>query len=129
MSNFISSHNKKLLNSRIGNIKPWNCRKEDEYPLNRKCQAQDVQMSCLNINKSREKSISKLLKKVLRKDTTTTQNHLDTSSAQRKQHYLSIFGKLRRSIIKMPTSIVNSKIYTIVFKYFKEIFIMSPRKA
>ena len=86
-------------------------------------------MSCININKSREKSISKLLKKVLRKDTTTTQNHLDTSSAQRKQHYLSIFGKLRRSIIKMPTSIVNSKIYTIVFKYFKEIFIMSPRKA
>ena len=33
-SSFFSSHNKKLLNSRTGNIKPRNCRKKDECPLN-----------------------------------------------------------------------------------------------
>ena len=38
--------------------------------------------------------------KGLRKDTTTTQNHLGTSGTPRKQHYLSIFGELKRIIMK-----------------------------
>ena len=31
---------------------------------------------------------------------TTTQNHLDTSGTQKKQHYLSIFEKLKRNIMR-----------------------------
>ena len=40
-----------------------------------------------------------MLKEILRKDMTTKQNHLDTTSTQRKQHYLGICGKLKRSIM------------------------------
>ena len=47
MSSFISSHNKKLLNSRTGNIKPFNCRKKDECPLNGQCLAQNVIYKCI----------------------------------------------------------------------------------
>ena len=46
MSSLISSHNKKLLNSRIGNIKPRNCRKKDECPLNGQCLAQGIVYKC-----------------------------------------------------------------------------------
>ena len=42
MSSFIQSPNKKLLNSRTGNIKPCNCRNKDECPLNGQCLAQDI---------------------------------------------------------------------------------------
>ena len=47
MSNFISSHNKKLLNSRTGNIKPCNCTNKDECPLNGKCQVQGIVYKCI----------------------------------------------------------------------------------
>ena len=47
MSSFISSHNKKLLNSRTGNIKPFNCRKKDECPLNGQCLAQNIVYKCI----------------------------------------------------------------------------------
>ena len=46
MSSLISSHNKKLLNSPIGNIKPCNCRKKDECPLNGQCLAQGIVYKC-----------------------------------------------------------------------------------
>ena len=46
MSSFISSHNKKLLNSRTGNIKPCNCRSKDDCPLNGQCHAQDIVYKC-----------------------------------------------------------------------------------
>ena len=48
MSSFISSHNKKLLNSRTGNIKPCNCRKKDECPLNGQCLAQNIVTNVLH---------------------------------------------------------------------------------
>ena len=47
MSSFISSHNKKILNSRTGKIKPCNCRNEDECPLNRQCLSQDIVYKCI----------------------------------------------------------------------------------
>ena len=47
MFSFISSHNKKLLNSRTGNIKPFNCRKKDECPLNGQCLAQNIVYKCI----------------------------------------------------------------------------------
>ena len=47
MSSFISSHNKKLLNSRTGNIKPFNCRKKDECPLSGQCLAQNIVYKCI----------------------------------------------------------------------------------
>ena len=47
MSSLISSHNKKLSNSRTGNIKPCNCRKKDECPLNEQCLAQDIVYKCI----------------------------------------------------------------------------------
>ena len=40
--NFISSHNKRLLNSHTGHTKPCNCRKKDECPLNKQCLAQEI---------------------------------------------------------------------------------------
>ena len=42
MSSFISSHNKNLLNSRTGNIKPCNYRNKDECPLNIHWLVQDI---------------------------------------------------------------------------------------
>ena len=47
MSSFILSHNKKLLNSRTGNIKPCNCRNKDECSLNGQCLAQDIVYKCI----------------------------------------------------------------------------------
>ena len=47
MSSFISSHNKKSLNSRTGNIKPCSWRKKDECPLNGQCLAQDIVYKCI----------------------------------------------------------------------------------
>ena len=47
ISSFISSHSKKLLNSRTGNIKPCKCRKKDECPLNGQCLAQDIVYKCI----------------------------------------------------------------------------------
>ena len=47
MSRFISSYNKKLLNSCTGNIKPWNCGNKDECALNRQCLAQDIVYKCI----------------------------------------------------------------------------------
>ena len=48
MSSFISSQNKKLLNSRTGNFKPCNYRnKEDECSLNGQCLAQDIIHKCI----------------------------------------------------------------------------------
>ena len=38
---------KKLLNSRTGNIKPCNCRKKDECPLNGQRLAQDIVYKCI----------------------------------------------------------------------------------
>ena len=46
MSSFISSHNKKLLNNPTRNIKPCNCRKKDECPLNVQYLAQDIVYRC-----------------------------------------------------------------------------------
>ena len=46
MPSIISSHNKKSLNSRTGNIKPCNCRKKDECHLNGQCLAQDILYKC-----------------------------------------------------------------------------------
>ena len=40
--NVLISSNKKLLNGRTGNIKPCNCRKKDECPLNGQYLAQDI---------------------------------------------------------------------------------------
>ena len=47
MSSFISSYNKKLLNSGTGNIKPCNLRNKDECPLNGQCLAQDIVYKCI----------------------------------------------------------------------------------
>ena len=47
MSSFISSHNKKFLNSRTGNIKQYNCKKKDECSLNGQCLAQDIVYKCI----------------------------------------------------------------------------------
>ena len=47
MSSFTLSHNKKLLNSRTGNIKPCNCRNKDECPLNGQCLSQDIVYKCI----------------------------------------------------------------------------------
>ena len=47
MSSIFSCHNKKLLNSRTGNINPCNCRKKDECPLNGQCLAQDIVYKCI----------------------------------------------------------------------------------
>ena len=47
MSSFISSHNKKLLNNRTGNIKQCNCKKKDECSLNGQCLAQDIVYKCI----------------------------------------------------------------------------------
>ena len=47
MSSLILSHNKKLSNSRTGNIKPCNCRRKDECPLNEQCLAQDIICKCI----------------------------------------------------------------------------------
>ena len=47
MSSFISSHDKKLLKSRTGNIKSWNCKNKDECPLNGQCLAQDIVYKCI----------------------------------------------------------------------------------
>ena len=47
MSSFFSSHKKKLLNSRTGNIKPRNCRKKDECPLNEQCLVRDIVYKCI----------------------------------------------------------------------------------
>ena len=47
MSSFISSHNKKFLNSRTGNIKKCNCKKKDECSLNGQCLAQDIVYKCI----------------------------------------------------------------------------------
>ena len=44
---FFSSHKKKLLNNRTGNIKPRNCRKKDECPLNEQCLVQDIVYKCI----------------------------------------------------------------------------------
>ena len=35
------------MNSRTGNIKPCNCRKKDECPLNGQCLAQDIVDKCI----------------------------------------------------------------------------------
>ena len=78
MFSFISTHNKKLFNSRTGNIKPCNCRKKDECPLDGQCLAHQHQWIQI-------KPIYERLKEILRKDTIITQNHLDTSGSQRKQ--------------------------------------------
>ena len=72
---------------------------KDECPLNGQCLAQDIVYKCI-VSTSMTKPILEWLKEILRKDTTSTQIHLDTSCTQRKHYYLSIFGKLKRSIIK-----------------------------
>ena len=72
---------------------------KDECPLNGQCLAQDIAYKCI-VSTSMAKPILEWLKEILRKDTTSTQIHLDTSCTQRKHYYLSIFGKLKRSIIK-----------------------------
>ena len=47
MSSFMSFHNKELLNSRTGDIKPCHCRNKDECPLNGQCLAQDIVYKCI----------------------------------------------------------------------------------
>ena len=47
MSNFISSNNKKLLNSHTGDIKPCNCRKKGKCPLYGQCLAHDIVYKCI----------------------------------------------------------------------------------
>ena len=47
MSSFISSHNKKLLNSHARNIKPCKCRNKHNCPLNGQCQVQDIIYKCV----------------------------------------------------------------------------------
>ena len=47
MSSLILSHNKKLSNSRTGNIKPCNYRRKDECPLNEQCLEQDIVYKCI----------------------------------------------------------------------------------
>ena len=47
MCNFISSHNKILLNSRTGIIKSCNCINKDECPLNCQCLAQGIAYKCI----------------------------------------------------------------------------------
>ena len=76
MSSFISSHNKKLLNSGTGNIKPCNCGNKDECSLNGQCLAQDIVNKCIaSTSINPDKTFLGNAEGDLRKDTTTTQNH------------------------------------------------------
>ena len=76
MSSFISSHNKKLLNSHTGHTKPCNCGKKDECPLNGQCLAQDIVYKCIaSTSINPDKTFLGNAEGDLRKDTTTTQNH------------------------------------------------------
>ena len=47
MSRFISSYDKKSLNSCTGTIKPCNCGNKDECALNGQCLAQDIVHKCI----------------------------------------------------------------------------------
>ena len=58
-----------------------------------------IQIYCININKS-SKTYLGTAEGDFKKRYNNTQNDLDTGHTQRKQHYLSIFGKLKMSIMK-----------------------------
>ena len=63
--------------------------------------AQDIVYKCIaSKSVNPDKPIWELLKDFKKRCKTTTQNHLDTSGTQKKQHYLSIFEKLKRNIMR-----------------------------
>ena len=66
---------------------------------NEKSQAQYIVSKCI-VSTSINTEIWERLKKILRKDTTTKEKKIDISGTQSKQHYLSIFGKLKSNITK-----------------------------
>ena len=43
----IKSHNKKLINSIIHHEQPCNCRKKEDYPLERKCRTENLTYKCI----------------------------------------------------------------------------------
>ena len=42
VGNLIISHNKKLINSSTLHVQPWNCRKKEVRPLERKCRTENI---------------------------------------------------------------------------------------
>ena len=111
MSRFISSYNKKLLNSCTGTIKPCNCGKKDECALNGQCLAQDIvhkRIASALINP--DETYLGTAKGILRKDTKTTQNHLD-KNGHKKRILSKYIWEIKKEYNEMPTlkcSIVNS---------------------
>ena len=102
MSNFISSHDEQLSNSHTGNIKPCNCRKKDECPLNRQFLAQDKVYKCIastsmNPDKTYLGTAEGDFKKRYNNHTKSFRQKQYSKGAQ---HYLSIFGKLKGSVMK-----------------------------
>ena len=76
-------------------------RKKNEYPLNEQCLAQDIVYKCIaSTSMNPDKTCLRTAEGDLRKDTTFTQIHFDTIGTQKKQHYLSLFGKLKRGIME-----------------------------
>ena len=131
MSSFISSHNKKLLNSGTGNIKPCNCGNKDECSLNGQCLAQDIVYKCIastsiNPNKTYLGTTEGDFKK-------RYNNHIKSFRHKRysKETTLSKYiWEIKKEYNEMPTlKWSNSKICTVIFKYIKKMFIMSSRKT
>ena len=131
MSSFILSHNKKLLNSRTGNIKPRNCRNKDECPLNGQCLAQDIVYKCIastsiNPNKTYLGTTEGEFKK-------RYNNHIKSFRHKRysKETTLSKYiWEIKKKYNEMATlkwSIVKSVLpYSNIYK---KMFIMSSRKT
>ena len=47
VGNIIKSYNKKLINSSNHHAQPWNCRKKEDYLLERKCRTENIVCKCI----------------------------------------------------------------------------------
>ena len=93
MSSMIKSHNKKVINKDIKELKSCNCSLKSKCPLTCQCQVTDIYINALYYHQTNQiKCISELLRVIPKSDFIIIGSRLTTKVVQTMPHFQNIFG-------------------------------------
>ena len=85
----MKSHNKKVINKDVKELKSWNCRVKSECPLNGQCQVTDI---ICKYQTNQIKCTSELLKVISKSDFIIIGSRLTMKVAQTIQPFQNLYG-------------------------------------
>ena len=109
MSSMIKSHNKKVINKDIKELKSYNCSLKSKCPLTCQCQVTDIYINALYYHQTNQiKCISELLRVISESDFIIIGSRLTAKVVQTIPYFQNIFPNLNLTLVgsiakKVPT--------------------------